>query len=67
MIHTVHLDDEYVNVKKILKEINRQEQGVRFEKPSMNGTAPEGYMTSDEFRKRAITKVNTFCNKHGIL
>ena len=67
MIHTVHLDDEYVNVKKILKEIHRQEQGVHFENPATNGTAPEGYMTSEEFRKRAIIKVNSFCDKNGIL
>ena len=29
--------------------------------------APEGYITGKEFRKRAIQKVNTFCDKHGIL
>ena len=28
---------------------------------------PEGYMTSEEFRKRAAMKVNTFCDKYGIL
>jgi len=28
---------------------------------------PEGYMTSEQFRHRAITKVNQFCDKHGII
>ena len=67
MIHTIHLDDEYVNVKKILKEIYRQEQGVRFENQATNGVVKKGYMTSEEFRKRAIIKVNSFCEKNGIL
>jgi hypothetical protein len=68
MIHTVHLDDNYVNIKDLLQTIRCQEQGVRFEKPFSNHLpAPEGYMTSDEFRKRATTKVNLFCDKHGIL
>jgi len=67
MIHTIHLDDEYVNVKKILKEIYRQEQGVRFENQATNGAVKKGYMTSEEFRKRAIIKVNSFCEKNGIL
>ncbi|MCL1934667.1 MAG: hypothetical protein FWF53_12745 [Candidatus Azobacteroides sp.] len=67
MVHTVHLDDEYINVKKLLEEIYRQKEGVRFENPTANDAVPEGYMTSDEFRKQAIIKVNTFCDKHGIL
>jgi len=29
--------------------------------------APEGYMSSEEFRKRAFEKVNKFCDTHGIL
>ena len=66
MIHTVHLDDEYVNIKKILKEINRQERGVRFEKPSMNGTAPEGYMTVEQFRTEAKTSLTKILNNYGI-
>ena len=32
-----------------------------------NNFVPEGYMTSEEFRKQATVKVNTFCEKHGIL
>ena len=67
MIHTVHLDDEYVSVKKILKEIYSQDQGVSFENSISNNVVPEEYMASGEFRKRAIIKVNTFCDKHGIL
>ena len=32
-----------------------------------NNLVHEGYMTSEEFRKQAVIKVNTFCDKHGIL
>ena len=67
MIHTVHLDDEYVSVKKLLKEIHSQKEGVRFERSTSKSVVPEGYMTSEEFRNRAMIKVNTFCDKHGIL
>ena len=67
MIHTVYLDDEYVNVKKLLGEISRQKQGVRFENSATNNIVPEGYMTSEEFRTRAKLKINSFCEKHGIL
>jgi len=67
MIHTVYLDDEYSNVKKILTDISRQKEGVGFDKPATDGVVPEGYMTSEEFRKRSIIKVNTFCKEHDIL
>jgi len=30
-------------------------------------SAPDGYVTSDEFRERAIEKVDKFCDKYGIL
>ena len=65
MIHTVHLDDRYSN---LLREIRSQEQGVRFEYHLVSDNVnQEEYMTSEEFRKRAIVKVDKFCKKHGIL
>ena len=67
MIHTIHLNDEYVDVKELLKEIRRYKQGVHFANPSDDNVVPVGYMSSEEFRKRAFEKVNTFCDKHGIL
>ena len=68
MIHTVHLNDKYMGIKELLEVIRCQKQGVRFENHSIvDNVVPEGYMTSEEFRKRAIVKVNTFCDKHGIL
>jgi hypothetical protein len=61
MVHTVHWDDE-IDVIELPKEIshgggNRYGRNVELGK----------YMSSEEFRKRAIDKVNKFCDKHGIL
>lgn len=68
MIHTVHLDDRYSNIKSLLQEIRSQEQGVRFEYHSVSDNInQEEYMTSEEFRKRSIKKVDKFCKKYGIL
>ena len=63
MIHSIHLDDKYVAVEKALKKPPYHKQGVRFE----NSITPKGYLTSEEFRNRAVEIVNTFCDKHGIL
>ena len=66
MVHTVYLDDEYVNVQELLKEIHSQKQGVRFENPVSNHVAPEGYMTAEQFRTEAKASLTKLLNKHGI-
>ena len=64
MIHAVHLDDEYIDTK----EVDRYKpERVRFENFSRDNAMLEGYISSEEFRKRAFEKVNKFCEKHGIL
>ena len=67
MIYTVHLDDTYSNIQGILQEIRSQKQGVRFEYHPVDDIKQEDYMTSEEFRKRAINKVDKFCKEYGIL
>jgi hypothetical protein len=67
MVHTVYLDDTTINGRKLLKDLRRYKKGVQFESPAASGIAPEGYMTSEEFRKHAVIKVDKFCDKHGIL
>jgi len=59
MKHKVYFDDEQVSVK----EMPRSRHNIR----PIGSVAPEGYTTSNEFRKLAIAKVNKFCDKHGIL
>ena len=63
MIHKISLNDEQMNVK----EIPRFKSGIRFENPAVGGIVPEGYITSEEFRKLAIAKVNRFCDEYGLL
>ena len=67
MIHTVHFDDTYTDVRKLLTEIRLYKQGVRFESPVMEDVVYKEYVTGEEFRKRAVIKINTFCQEHGIL
>jgi len=63
MIHKVYWDNEQV----ILKEKPRYKCEAGFENTANDIIAPEGYMTSEDFRKLAIAKVNKFCDKHGLL
>lgn len=49
-------------VPKLLKLHNNQEF-----KSAENVVIPEGYFTVEEFRKIAIEKGHSFCNKHGII
>jgi hypothetical protein len=52
----------------LLHEIRSQKQGVRFEYHLVpDNFNQEEYMTSEEFRKRSIKKVDKFCKKYGIL
>ena len=67
MIYTVKIDDSTRNGKRMMKELSKDPEGVEFENPAITGKIPEGYMTSEEFEKVAIEKVNKFCEKHGIL
>jgi len=51
MIHTVKIDDSTRNGKKIITDLRRYRKGVEFENPTETGIVPEGYVTSEEFRK----------------
>ena len=63
MIHPVYLSNDYIDSK----EIGHRSEKVRFENLFCDSFVPEGYISSEEFRKRAFEKVSKFCNKHGIL
>ena len=67
MIHTVYLDDKYVNIRELLQEIRCQREGVHFESVAVANRPAQAYTTSEEFRRRAVVKINTFCDEHGIL
>ena len=67
MIHTVHLDDKYINIKHLLQEVRRQEQGVHFESSFAADTdEQEEYMTSKEFWKEADRRILKICEQYGV-
>ena len=60
MIHTIHLDDKYVD----LQEIPRQQ----FEQPvASNKIVKDEYMTSKEFWKEADKRIIKVCEQYGVL
>jgi hypothetical protein len=68
MVHTVYLDDEYVNIRDLLQEINCQKQGVYFEQPLVaNKVVSEEYMTSKEFWEEADKRIIKICEQYGVL
>ena len=66
MIHTVYIDDEDIDGRKLLKEIRRNNRGVRFAPLKADYAPPEGYMTVEEFRMEAKKNLTKILNKHGI-
>ena len=64
MTHTAHLKDK-VKVKEFPKEISRGR--IYFQNCFDSDITLVSVMTSEEFRKHAIEKVNKFCDKHGII
>ena len=67
MIHTVKIDDSARNGKKIINDLRRYRKGVEFENPAVTGIVPEGYVTSEEFRKIVKEKVQKFCDDNEIV
>ena len=58
MIHTVHLDDKYANIKNLMQVIRNQEQGVRFEHPFISDkVVKEEYLTSKDFWEEADKRI----------
>ena len=49
MIHTVYIDDSSIKGKKLLHNLQKEREVVRFDKP-VNVDILNGYMTGSEFR-----------------
>jgi hypothetical protein len=49
MIHTVYIDDSSTKGRKLLHNLQKEREVVRFEKPT-GADILNGYMTSSEFR-----------------
>ena len=66
MIHTVYIDDEDIDGRVLLKEIRRNNRGVRFAPFKPDFVSPEGYMTVEEFRAEAKKSLVKILNEHDI-
>ena len=67
MIHTVKIDDNTRNGKKIITDLRRYRKGVEFENPAVTDVVPEGYVSGDEFEKQVKENIDSYCKEHGIL
>ena len=65
MIHTIYLDDKYVNARELLQKMYQQKQGVHFENP--DNFAQEKYMTNKEFWKEADKRIIKICERYGVV
>ncbi len=67
MIHTVKIDDSTPKTKKLISELRKCRKGVEFDNPAISGNIPEGYMTSEEFRKGVKEDLRKLYKEHGLL
>ena len=61
-IQTLPIAEQHFVVEQVMKSIHDAER-----KQAGFTEIPEGYMSLEEFRRRATIKVNQFCDRHGIL
>ena len=67
MIHTVCLDDEYVDVKKLSNVIKKEKKEVASVKSQEKLFESEGYMTKEDFWEEADKRIISVCKKYGVL
>ncbi len=67
MIHTVRIDDNTRNGKKLIAEIQRYKKGVEIDNPAKSGIVPEGYVTGNDFEMMVKENIQVYCKEHGII
>lgn len=67
MIHTVKINDNTPNGKRIIEELRNNNKEVEFVSSIVNLNVPEGYMTSDDFWNTSRANLDKICKKHGLL
>jgi len=67
MVHIVRINDNNSTGQKLIEELHRHEKAVEFIIPRLDLTVPEGYMTSDEFRKSVKSKIYNHYKENGLL
>ena len=67
MIHTVKINDNTPNGKRIVEELRNNYNDVEFVDSTVNSSVPEGYMTGDEFRKNVKSKIHKHYQENGLI
>lgn len=67
MIHTIKIDDNTPNGKRIIEELRKNYKDVEFVESNVSAPAPDGYMTSDDFWKNSKRNLDEIYKKHGLL
>ena len=67
MIHTVKINDNTPNGKRIVRELRSNYKEVEFVSSTANSIVPEGYMTGDEFRKNVKSKIRKHYQENGLI
>jgi hypothetical protein len=67
MIHTVKINDNTPNGKRIIDELRSNYQDVEFVSSVVNSNVPEGYITGDEFRKNVKSRIYKHYQENGLI
>ena len=63
---TVKINTESPAGRRLIKQLQRYPEVVRFENPAVTGIVPEGYVTLEEFRVEAKKRIHKLLNANGI-
>ena len=61
---TVRINEKSPTGMRIIKNLRRHSKVVNFETPD---TAPDGYLTGDEFERRCMENISKFYHEKGLL
>lgn len=67
MIHTVKINDNTPNGKRIIDELRSNYQDVEFVSSVVNSNVPEGYITGDELRKNVKSRIYKHYQENGLI
>ena len=67
MIHTVRINDNTPNGKRIVEELRSNFKDVEFIGSTINTVVQEGYITGDEFRKNVKSRIYKHYQENGLI
>ena len=67
MIHTIKIDDNTPNGKRIIEELRNNYKDVEFVESNVSEPVPDGYMTGQEFRTKVKSKIHNHYKENGLI